>query len=187
MYHWCSYSACFSYGHQQQSTTYYDKTADENLWVKRFRSIIHRNSLLACLFHLSHSHRYVHEKYSYKSGIIFGLLLAACGGLLFFPAAMLKEYWAYLCIFFIIATGMCFRNSSQSLCNRFGRSRKCAPSIESSTIIQWAGSFYSRHVSQQTDSEWQPLYPQHPALLFPVAGKVTFKQKQTPWNFLICC
>lgn len=35
------------------------------------------------------------KKYSYKSGIIFGLLLAACGGLLFFPAAMLKEYWAY--------------------------------------------------------------------------------------------
>ena len=48
------------------------------------------------------------KRYSYKSGIVFGLLLAAVGGLLFFPAAMIKEYWAYLCIFFIIATGMCF-------------------------------------------------------------------------------
>jgi len=48
------------------------------------------------------------KRYSYKSGIIFGLVLAAFGGLLFFPAAILKEYWAYLCIFFIIATGMCF-------------------------------------------------------------------------------
>lgn len=48
------------------------------------------------------------KRYSYKAGIVFGLLLAATGGLLFFPAAMLKEYWAYLCIFFIIATGMCF-------------------------------------------------------------------------------
>ena len=48
------------------------------------------------------------KRYSYKAGIIFGLLLAAFGGLLFFPAAMLKEYWAYLTIFFIIATGMCF-------------------------------------------------------------------------------
>ena len=48
------------------------------------------------------------KRYSYKSGIIFGLVLAACGGLLFIPAAMIKEYWAYLCIFFIIATGMCF-------------------------------------------------------------------------------
>lgn len=48
------------------------------------------------------------KRYSYKSGIIFGLVLAACGGLLFIPAAMIKEYWAYLGIFFIIATGMCF-------------------------------------------------------------------------------
>ena len=48
------------------------------------------------------------KRYSYKAGLVFGLLLAAAGGLLFFPAAMLKEYWAYLCIFFIIATGMCF-------------------------------------------------------------------------------
>ncbi len=31
------------------------------------------------------------KRYSYKAGIIFGLLLAAVGGLLFFPAAMLKD------------------------------------------------------------------------------------------------
>lgn len=48
------------------------------------------------------------KRFSYKSGIIFGLLMAALGGLLFFPAAIIKEYWAYLCIFFIIAAGMCF-------------------------------------------------------------------------------
>ena len=48
------------------------------------------------------------KRYSYKSGIVFGLVLAALGGLLFFPAAIIKEYWAYLGIFFIIATGMCF-------------------------------------------------------------------------------
>lgn len=48
------------------------------------------------------------KKYSYKAGIIFGLCLAALGGLLFFPASIIKEYWVYLGIFFIIATGMCF-------------------------------------------------------------------------------
>ena len=48
------------------------------------------------------------KRYSYKSGIVFGLLLAALGGLLFFPAAIIKEYWAFLCIFFVIAAGMCF-------------------------------------------------------------------------------
>lgn len=48
------------------------------------------------------------KRYTYKAGIIFGLLMAAAGALLFFPAAELKEYWFYLCVFFIIATGMCF-------------------------------------------------------------------------------
>ena len=48
------------------------------------------------------------KRYGYKGGIIFGLVIAAVGGLLFFPAAGLNSYWAYLSIFFIIATGMCF-------------------------------------------------------------------------------
>lgn len=54
------------------------------------------------------------KRYSYKAGIVFGLLLAAIGGLLFFPAAAIKEYWAYLCIFFIIATGMCFLETASN-------------------------------------------------------------------------
>ncbi|MDR0543617.1 MAG: L-fucose:H+ symporter permease [Dysgonamonadaceae bacterium] len=48
------------------------------------------------------------KRYSYKTGIITGLLIAALGGFLFFPAAAMQQYWAYLAIFFIIATGMCF-------------------------------------------------------------------------------
>lgn len=48
------------------------------------------------------------KRYSYKAGIILGLFLAAFGGLLFFPASQINQYWAYLSIFFIIAIGMCF-------------------------------------------------------------------------------
>lgn len=48
------------------------------------------------------------RRYSYRVGIVTGLLIAACGGLLFFPAAQVKSYAVYLCIFFVIATGMCF-------------------------------------------------------------------------------
>ncbi|MCQ2215662.1 MAG: L-fucose:H+ symporter permease [Bacteroidales bacterium] len=48
------------------------------------------------------------KRNSYKAGIIFGLLTAALGGLLFIPVADLHEYAAYLLIFFIIAVGMCF-------------------------------------------------------------------------------
>ncbi len=48
------------------------------------------------------------KRYSYKAGIIFGLVLAAFGCFLFLPAAAVKQYPFYLAIFFIIATGMCF-------------------------------------------------------------------------------
>ena len=43
------------------------------------------------------------KRYSYKSGIVFGLMLAAFGGLLFFPAAMVKSYGMYLAVFFVTA------------------------------------------------------------------------------------
>lgn len=48
------------------------------------------------------------KRYSYKAGIIFGLLTSAAGALLFFPATMVKAYWFYLFAFFVIAIGMCF-------------------------------------------------------------------------------
>lgn len=46
--------------------------------------------------------------FSYRAGIITGLLLAALGVLLFFPATMIKHYGVYISVFFIIAVGMCF-------------------------------------------------------------------------------
>lgn len=52
------------------------------------------------------------KRYSYKAGIIAGLLIAAGGALLFFAAVQVRSYWAYLCVFFIIATGMCFLETS---------------------------------------------------------------------------
>lgn len=48
------------------------------------------------------------KRFSYKAGIIFGLLLAATGALLFLPASQVNAYGLYLAVFFVIATGMCF-------------------------------------------------------------------------------
>ncbi len=88
------------------------------------------------------------KRYSYKAGIIFGLVLAAIGGLLFFPAAILKEYWAYLCIFFIIATGNVLSGDScQSLCDGSAEHQKRSPPIKSGPVLQWTRSFYRCHVS----------------------------------------
>ncbi len=48
------------------------------------------------------------KRFSYKMGIVLGLILAAIGSFLFFPASVINEYAVYLCIFFVIAIGMCF-------------------------------------------------------------------------------
>lgn len=48
------------------------------------------------------------EKYTYKKGIIFGLLLYAAGALLFIPAAYLLTFGFFLVALYIIASGLAF-------------------------------------------------------------------------------
>ena len=47
------------------------------------------------------------KRFSYKAGIVLGLLVAAAGGLMFLPAAAANSFPLYLCVFFIVAIGMC--------------------------------------------------------------------------------
>lgn len=48
------------------------------------------------------------KRFSYKAGIILGLVIAAAGGLLFLPVTRVNSFPLYLCAFFIVAIGMCF-------------------------------------------------------------------------------
>ena len=48
------------------------------------------------------------RRYSYKTGIIFGLLLYASGCLMFWPAAIIGEYGFFLISLFVIASGLAF-------------------------------------------------------------------------------
>ena len=48
------------------------------------------------------------EKYTYKKGILFGLLLYAVGALLFIPAAKLLTFGFFLIALYIIASGLAF-------------------------------------------------------------------------------
>lgn len=48
------------------------------------------------------------KRYSYKAGIVLGLIIAAAGGLLFLPVTQSNSFPLYLCAFFIVAIGMCF-------------------------------------------------------------------------------
>lgn len=48
------------------------------------------------------------ERYSYKKGILFGLLLYAAGALLFIPAAYMLTFGFFLVALYIIASGLAF-------------------------------------------------------------------------------
>ena len=48
------------------------------------------------------------RRYSYKTGIVFGLLLYAAGCVLFWPAAIIGKYGFFLMSLFVIASGLAF-------------------------------------------------------------------------------
>ena len=87
------------------------------------------------------------KRYSYKAGIIFGLVLAAIGGLLFFPAAILKEYWGLpLYLLYYRYGNVLSGDGCQSVCDGFRSPRNSSPPIESGAVFQWTRSFYRCHV-----------------------------------------
>ncbi len=51
---------------------------------------------------------FVVKKYSYKVGIIVGLILYALGALLFFPAAAMENYFFFLAALYILTFGLAF-------------------------------------------------------------------------------
>ena len=45
------------------------------------------------------------KKFSYRSGIVLGLSLYACGAMMFYPAAVAESYFVYLAAIYILAGG----------------------------------------------------------------------------------
>ncbi len=84
------------------------------------------------------------KRFSYKAGIVVGLLTAALGGLLFFPASHIKAYWAYLVIFFIIATGMCFlETAANPYVTALGSARSASRRLNLAQSFNGLGAFIS--------------------------------------------
>lgn len=51
---------------------------------------------------------FIMDRYSYKTGLIAGLLLFATGCFLFYPATHVGQYWVFLLALFVIACGLAF-------------------------------------------------------------------------------
>lgn len=56
------------------------------------------------------------NKYSYKKGVLFGLVLYAVGALLFYPAAAFEEYYFFLAALYILTFGLAFLETT---CNPY--------------------------------------------------------------------
>ncbi|KAF7782051.1 hypothetical protein PRUB_b1456 [Pseudoalteromonas rubra] len=46
------------------------------------------------------------KRYGYKNGVLTGLVVAAAGCLLFYPAVVVHEYWLFLTALFVLASGI---------------------------------------------------------------------------------
>ena len=46
------------------------------------------------------------NKFGYKNGVLTGLIVALIGGMLFYPAVVVHEYWLFLTALFVLAAGV---------------------------------------------------------------------------------
>lgn len=61
------------------------------------------------------------RRFGYRAGLLLGLGLYACGALLFYPAAEVHRYWAFLGALFVLASGAAFlETAANPFIARFG-------------------------------------------------------------------
>ena len=76
--------------------------------ITRFRAGLIQSAFFMGYFLLSMPAALLMRKYSYKTGLVIGLLLYSAGTFLFWPAALLGQYGFFLFALFVIASGAAF-------------------------------------------------------------------------------
>ncbi|MEI7422914.1 MAG: L-fucose:H+ symporter permease [Prolixibacteraceae bacterium] len=80
----------------------------KSLELSRFQAGLIQSAFYMGYFVLAVPAALLMRKFSYKAGIVFGLLLYATGCLLFWPAAIIGKYGVFLLALFVIASGLAF-------------------------------------------------------------------------------
>ncbi|MEO8113759.1 MAG: L-fucose:H+ symporter permease [Phenylobacterium sp.] len=92
----------------------------------------------------------VMRRYGYKAGVVLGLILFGGGALLFWPAAELKAYGAFLAALFVIASGLAFlETSANPLVLALGRPETGAGRLLLAQAFNPAGSIVGVLISRQ--------------------------------------
>ena len=76
--------------------------------ISRFKAGLIQSAFYTGYFSLAVPAGILMRRYSYKAGIVAGLLLYSAGCLLFWPAAIIGQYWFFLLSLFVIASGLAF-------------------------------------------------------------------------------
>ncbi len=76
--------------------------------ISRFQAGLIQSAFYMGYFTLSMPAALIMRKYSYKTGLVMGLLLYATGTFLFWPAAIVRDYGFFLFALFVIASGLAF-------------------------------------------------------------------------------
>lgn len=111
------------------------------------------------------------KRYSYKAGILFGLLLYAVGSLLFIPAAWTGVYWPFLMAYFILTCGLSFlETSANPLILLMGEKENATRRLNLAQSFNPIGSLLGMWVAMNfIQSRMSPLSTEERALLDPAA------------------
>jgi FHS family L-fucose permease-like MFS transporter len=80
----------------------------KSMEISRFQAGLIQSAFYMGYFVLAIPAGMLMRRYSYKAGIVFGLLLYSMGCLLFWPAAIIGQYGFFLLALFVIASGLAF-------------------------------------------------------------------------------
>ena len=80
----------------------------KSMEISRFQAGLIQSAFYMGYFVLAIPAGILMRRFSYKTGIVFGLLLYAAGCLLFWPAAIIGKYGFFLTALFVIASGLAF-------------------------------------------------------------------------------
>ena len=111
------------------------------------------------------------KRYSYKAGILLGLLLYAVGSLLFIPAAWTGVYWPFLMAYFILTCGLSFlETSANPFILSMGEKENATRRLNLAQSFNPIGSLLGMWVAMNfIQSRMSPLSTDERALLDPAA------------------
>ena len=82
--------------------------------ISRFQAGLVQSAFYIGYFLLAMPAALLMRRYGYKFGFIVGLLLYGIGTILFWPAALVGQYWFFLMALFVIASGLSFLETASN-------------------------------------------------------------------------